>query len=351
MSRAILVQADLLASRLSRAFAEAGASAPAGAAATRALMHASRLGVDSHGARLVMVYDQKLRNGRANRNPVVTARRTAAAAAIVDGDNGLGALAAYRAMELAIEIARESGIGAVGVVRSHHYGAAGAYATVAAEAGLIGFATTNADSIVAPFEGAQAFHGTNPLAFAAPVEGQKPWLLDMATSSIPFNRVLLYRSLATILPEGVAADRQGQMTRDAEVAEMLMPLGGAGYGFKGAALAGVATLLSAILMGTTLDHAMIPMVGTPDLQTPRNMGHFVIAIDPAFFAGKAMFDKGMRSYLDALRAVRHTDGGHPVMAPGDREWAVEAERLRNGIPIDPDTAAFLKIGADGTPTD
>jgi ureidoglycolate dehydrogenase (NAD+) len=291
----------------------------------------------------VEIYDRKLRNGRANPRPTVTSRRTAAASAIVDGDDGLGHLPSYKAMALAVEIAREAGIGAVGVVRSHHYGAAGAYAITAAEAGMIGFATTNADSIVAPFEGAKPFHGTNPLAFAAPVEGEKPWLFDMATSSIPFNRVLLYRSLASILPEGVAADKDGAMTRDPGLAEMLMPLGGAGFGFKGAALAGVATLFSAILMGTALDHEMIPMVGGSDVATPRNIGHFFIAVDPAHFAGHAVFAKGMRTYLDGLRAVPATVEGHEVMAPGDREWRVEAERLRHGIPVDPDTARFLSL--------
>jgi len=138
----------------------------------------------------------------------------------------IGHYAAYRAMELACDLARETGMAGVGVRRSSHLGAAGAYALAGAEQGFISFATTNTDSMVPLFGGATAFHGTNPLAFAAPLAGQKPWLLDMATSSIPMNRVLLYRSLGKELPGGVAADRSGVPTTNAHEAEMVLPLGG-----------------------------------------------------------------------------------------------------------------------------
>ena len=339
-SQGMRVPAAALAARLLQALAAAGACEGSSRAAVRAMMHASRLGVDSHGARLVGHYAEVLRAGRLNPRPVLAVRRTGAATAVIDGDDGLGHHAAYRAIAEAVALAGESGIGAVGVVRSSHFGAAGAYAMVAAEAGMVGLATTNADAIVALHGGDGAFHGTNPLAFAAPSGGDRPWLLDMATSSIPFNRVLLYRSLGLVLPEDVAADEHGGNTRDAGAARVLLPLGGSSFGFKGAGLAGVATLLSAVLQGMVLDHAMIPMVGTADRATPRGMGHFVLAIDPDRFGGRTVFEAGMRRYLEALRGWPARPGER-VMAPGDREWRVEAERARDGIPVDPDTAAFL----------
>ena len=85
---------------------------------------------------------------------------------------------------------------------------------------------------------------------------------------------------------------------------------------------------------------MIPMVRGEDMATARGMGHFMLAIDPAFFGGKAVFEDGMRRYLAALRASPARPG-EAVMAPGDREWRVEAQRSRDGIPLDPETAAFL----------
>ena len=197
--------------------------------------------------------------------------------------------------------------------------------------------------MVALFDGAQRFHGTNPLAFAAPVPDSRPWLLDMATSSIPMNRVLLHRSLGKELPAGVAADAQGNATRDPHAAEMLLPLGGEEYGYKGAGLAAVATLFSALLTGTTLDPDFIPMYGTSNDHEPRNMGHFVIVIDPAKFVGAQLFGQAIGSYLASLRGAPARAGGGRIMAPGDREWAEAERRTSQGIPIDPDTARFLNF--------
>jgi LDH2 family malate/lactate/ureidoglycolate dehydrogenase len=122
---------------------------------------------------------------------------------------------------------------------------------------------------------------------------------------------------------------------------MLLPLGGADFGFKGAGLAGLVTVLCAALTGGTPDCHMARMSGA---KTPayRNAGHFFLAIDPARFAGAAEFAQTMMTYLAALREAPAKEGG-AVLAPGDREWAVAAERDATGIPIDPETAAFLGL--------
>ena len=321
----------------------AGASEGSLAAATRAMLHASMVGVDSHGVRLTEHYCNMLAGGRLNKDPQLKVDIRAAGSAMVDGDDGLGHYAAYKAVEVGIELAQKAGVGAVGIAHSSHLGAAGAYALAGAEQGYVTFATTNTDSMVALFDGAARFHGTNPLAFAAPVPGSRPWLLDMATSSIPMNRVLLHRSLGLQLPEGVAADKDGQVVTDPHAAEMLLPLGGAEYGYKGAGLAGVATLFSALLTGTTLDGDFIPMYGGGDISTPRNMGHFVLVIDPDKFVGREMFGMMMTRYLFALRTAAVRPGAERVMAPGDREWEELARREAEGVPVDPDTIRFLGL--------
>jgi ureidoglycolate dehydrogenase (NAD+) len=336
------IDAFVLEERTLAVLREAGADEPSAVAATRALMHASRIGVDSHGVRLVAHYARALRGGRIKGAPRMTVRRTGVSAAIVDADDGLGHLAAYRAMEEACALARENGVGAVGVCRSSHYGAAGTYALAAAEMGLIGLTTTNADSIVALHDGTVPFHGTNPIAMAAPVPGERPWLLDMATSSIPMNRVHLYATLGRELPEHVAADESGHPTTDASLAQMLIPLGGADFGFKGAGLAGLVTILSAVLTGAAPDPAMLPMTGTSDFATPRNVGHFCLALDPDRFVGQAAYEALMSQYLSALRSSS-TRSGTRSFAPGDREWIVEAERATKGIPVDLATAALLGL--------
>lgn len=335
--------AAVLEQKVAAALREAGASEASLAAATRAMLHASLVGVDSHGVRLTEHYCNMLAGGRLNRQPQLKVDIRASGSAMVDGDDGLGHYAAYRAVEVGIELAQQAGVGAVGIAHSSHLGAAGAYALAGAERGFVTFATTNTDSMVTLFDGASRFHGTNPLAFAAPVPGSKPWLLDMATSSIPMNRVLLHRSLGLALPEGVAADKAGAGTTDPEAADMLLPLGGAEYGYKGAALAGVATLFSALLTGTTLDGDFIPMYGGGDSSTPRNMGHFVLVIDPDKFVGRELFGAMITRYLASLRGAAVRKGAERVMAPGDREWDEMAQRQAEGVPVDPDTIRFLGL--------
>lgn len=329
--------------RVAARLREVGTSEASLLAATRAMLHASLVGVDSHGVRLTEHYCRMLEGGRLNKDPQLKVEIRAAGSAMVDGDDGLGHYAAYRAVDVGIELAGQAGIGAVGIAHSSHLGAAGAYALAGAERGFVTFATTNTDSMVTLFDGASRFHGTNPLTFAAPVPDSKPWLLDMATSSIPMNRVLLHRSLGLELPSGVAADKDGQGTTDPHAAEMLLPLGGAEYGYKGAALAGVATLFSALLTGTTLDSEFIPMYGGDDISTPRNMGHFVLVIDPDKFVGRELFGAMITRYLFNLRSAAVRPGAERVMAPGDREWEEMAARREAGVPVDPDTARFLGL--------
>ncbi|KAF0124532.1 MAG: putative malate / lactate dehydrogenase [Xanthobacteraceae bacterium] len=314
--------------------AAAGADETTASAATRAMMHGSLLGIDSHGVRLTGHYVKAIEGGRVNGRPRLTVTPTASAAAILDGDDGHGAVATYAAMERACQLAERAGVGAVAIRRSSHFGAAGAYALAAAEAGLIGIAVCNSDSFMRLHGGAERFHGTNPIAAAVPVGGQRPWLLDMATSAIPYNRVLLYRSLGLALPEGVASDGEGIDIDDPHGVEMLAPLGGA-FGHKGAGLAGLVEILSAVLTGMKLSFDIAPM-GGPDFATPRAMGAFVIAIRPEAFIARETFEAAMHRYLDHLRSSR-TAPGAAVMAPGDREWAEADRRALAGVPVDPVT--------------
>ncbi|GEO14794.1 Ldh family oxidoreductase [Microvirga aerophila] len=342
MSEMILVREPALEAATFAALREGGADERSAGAATRAMMHASRIGVDSHGVRLTAHYVKALQGSRINGAPNMEVRRTAASSAVLDADDGLGHAAAYEGMKLACAMAKDTGVAAVGILRSSHYGAGGAYALAGAEEGMISLSMTQSDAVVALHGGAERFHGTNPIAVGAPVPGERPWLLDMATSSIPFNRVLLYRTLGKTLSDGVAADASGQPTTDPNAADMLMPLGGVDFGFKGAGLAGLVTLFSSILTGSTLDHLVIRMAETDDFQTPRNLGHFCLAIDPDRFVGRQFYETAIMRYLVDLRSsVART--GETVMAPGDREWAVEQERQRTGIPVDPETARFLRV--------
>lgn len=321
----------------------AGARKDTASAATRAMMHGSRLGMDSHGVRLLEHYVTAITGGRVNPRPRMCFASETGAVAAFDADNAHGALAAFTAMSHAVNLADRFGIGAVAIRNSSHFGPAGAYALAAAEAGKIGLAFCNADKIVRLHGGAARFHGTNPIACAVPVPGTRPWLLDMATSAIPYNRVRLYRSVGRRLPAGVASTADGRDTDDPERAEMLAPLGGE-FGYKGAGLAGLAEILSAVLPGMRLSPELAPMAG-PDFSTPRKLGAFVMALAPAAFLPEDLFQDGMERYLELLRGSP-AQAGEQVLAPGDREWAEADVRAVQGIPIDPETEkAFGRLAS------
>ena len=318
------------------ALGAAGGDAATADAATRAMMHASKSGIDSHGVRLLEHYAKAIAGGRVNGKPRLHFVREFGVTAVLDADDGHGALAAYTAMDRAIELARQFGTGSVAIRNSSHLGAAGAYVLAPAEQGVMGFCVCNADAIVKLHDGAAKFHGTNPIAFAAPVPGARPWLLDIPTSSMPLQRVNLYRSLGRALPQGVASDANGRDTEDPNEVKMLAPLGGAEFGYKGAGLAGMVEILSTAITGMGLSLELGGM--TADLTKPRHLGAFVMAIEPTAFVERDVFDGTMKRYMDALHVSPALEG-RKVMAPGDREWAQAQERARIGIPIDPETAA------------
>ncbi len=330
--------ADELEAFCRAALSAAGADDATANAATRAMMHGSRLGIDSHGARLLGHYVRAITGGRVNGEPRLRFVRAVGATAVLDADDGHGALATYTAMERAMELARSHGTGAVAVRNSSHLGTTGAYALMAAEAGLMGLCVCNADAIVRLHDGAAKFHGTNPIAFAVPVAGSRPWLLDISTSAMPLQPVNLYRSLGRRLPPGVASDGEGRDTDDPARVQMLVPLGGE-FGYKGAGLAGMVEILSAALTGMGLSFELIGM--TEDMSRPRHLGAFVMAIDPSAFIERQVFDATMERYLRALRSSSALEG-RMVMAPGDCEWAEAERRRRYGIPLDPDTVESFR---------
>lgn len=326
------VEREALERFMSAVLRRAGADEASAGAVTRALVTASRMGTDSHGLRLLPHYVQALQGGRLKGAPKMQFERRLPATGYLDADDGLGHLAAYTAMAHAVEMAEQVGMGAVAVGNASHFGAAGCYALAAAERGLIGLVTCNSDPFVLLHQGSRPFHGTNPIAFAAPVAGEQPYLLDMATSAIPWNRVQQYGAIGRELPDQVAADAEGRVTRTPGEVAALLPLGGSDFGFKGAGLGGMVEVLSSMLAGMQHGYRLLPM-GGPDMASPRGIAHFVMALRPDAFASGDAFPACLRRYLDDLRAQPGRNGAG-VLAPGDREWACQVQRDALGIPLD-----------------
>jgi ureidoglycolate dehydrogenase (NAD+) len=293
-----------------------------------ALVQTSLWGIDSHGIARLPHYLARIRAGSIEPRPRYTVTRTAPGTAQFDGGHGLGIAAAFAAMALAQTLAREAGIGAVGLCESTHCGAIGLYTRQAARDGLVGIAFTHADSIVAPARGTRKFLGTNPISIAFPRAGGAPLCLDMATSAIPWNRVMNARREGHRLPPDVALDEHGRPTQDANAAAALVPLGGVSYGHKGYALALMIDLLCGPLNGMAFADRIAPMFG--DLTQRRRLGGLMIALDPARFAGGATLAQRVAEVVDA---IRRQPGD--VLYPGEPEERAEAQRRREGIPVEP----------------
>jgi LDH2 family malate/lactate/ureidoglycolate dehydrogenase len=315
------------------------------AASTAEIMSWADLhGIDTHGISMVPPYDERRRAGRIDMRAQPTVVRETPVSALVDGGGGLGHANARRAMELAIDKAKATGIGVAAVRNSAHFGACGFYALMAVEAGLIGMVTTSASGIqVAPTFGAQARLGTDPIAFAAPGKPGEPFLLDMATTTVAAGKIRNKANENLPAPTGWLVTAEGKPSTDPrEVSKggFMTPLGGTpeGSSHKGYGLSAMVNILSAALSGASMI--------TDPLHTKRpgtmGIGHFLLALDPGLFRDAAEFRADVAAFCDTLRATRPADAGRPVLVAGDPERRTAAQRRQTGIPVGPNLLAKVR---------
>ncbi len=290
------------------------------------LVQTSVWGVDSHGVLRLTHYLRRMTLGSIKAAAAPVVMRTGPVTAQVHGEDGLGIVHATLAMEVAIEMAQENGVGVVGVGHSSHCGAMQLYTRMAARDGLIGIAMTHSSSVVVPHGGKQRYFGTNPISIAIPRAGGEPVCLDMATAQIAWNKVLNARIEGEELDEGVAVDAEGLPTTDPHLARAGVPLGGPIYGYKGFGLAFAIDLLCGALNGMTFGRRINNMY--EELGEPRKIGHFLMALDPGRFAGA----ETLEATVDACVADLRTQG--EILYPGEPEERAQRERLATGIPID-----------------
>lgn len=297
------------------------------------LVQTSVWGIDSHGILRLTHYLRRLTLGsiKAASTPVVM--RTGPVTAQVHGEDGLGIIHATLAMETAIDLAKEAGVGVVGVGHSSHCGAMGLYTRMAAKQHLVGIGMTHSNAMVIPFGGKRRFFGTNPISFAFARKGGEPLCLDMATSQVAWNKILNARIEGRTLEPGLAVDAQGNPTTDPKKAEANIPLGGTTYGYKGYGLAMAVDILCGLLNGMTFGPHLNDMYG--DLERPRKLGHFLMAIDPKRFAG----GDTMETMIDAMIADLRKEGD--VLYSGEPEYIAEKERGVKGIPVEPEALADM----------
>jgi len=322
------------------------------------LVTADLRGIDSHGVARLRRYVNGLRDGMMIAQPQVQVLTETPATALIDGGAGLGQPPSYRAMQKAIQKARDYGAGFVTLRNSNHYGIAGYYAMMALEHDCIGISMTNAAVLVVPTFGRDAMLGTNPIAVAAPAGEERPFVLDMATSTVPRGKLEVYNRLEKPIPLGWATDETGTPTTDAgrvlenfqqRVGGGLLPLGGAGEllrGYKGYGLALWVDVFCAVLSGAAYADLVYPKAsdGKP---LPSKIGHFFGAWRVDGFRPVDEFKAAMDDLQRRLKNAPKAGGQTRIYIHGEKEYE-EAERLsREGIPLNPKVAADLRaIGED-----
>ncbi len=337
------VAVDELTAFVTRAFCSVNVPETDAATVAKLMVEADVFGYNTHGVFRLRQYMARLNGGGCNAQPSLTIAHEAAATAIVDGDNGLGHLAMGKACELAIEKARESGIGWVGVRRGNHAGPLALYVRPIAESGMIGMAAAvGSANHVPPFGGTDLLLGTNPIAISAPSGGADPFVLDMATTVAAMGKIKTLAQRGQSMPEGWMVGHDGKPLTDPEdrANGFMLPIGGP----KGFGLSVGIGLMAGVLNGAAFGSSVVDF--TSDTSSETNTGQFVMALNPASFGADATFTEAAAQAFDEMRSSTPLPGHEPVRLPGDNKGAFAEENRKNGLDLGPALCRDLTALAD-----
>ncbi|WP_019903708.1 Ldh family oxidoreductase [Methylobacterium sp. 77] len=297
-------------------------TAPANAeSVARALVGAEADGLRTHGLMRLLAYGEQVRVGKVVGDAIVSCARPKPGLLAVDAAHGFAYPALDTAIALLPEIAREQGIAAAAIRRSHHCGAAGRPVEALAELGLVAILFANAPASMAPWGGTRPVFGTNPIAFACPLPGAEPIIVDLSLSKVARGNIIAAKQRGEPIPEGWALDANGDPTTDptAALAGTMVPLGDA----KGTALALMVELLAAGLTGARFAGEASSFLDAEG--EPPATGQLILAIDATAFAGDAL-----ARFAVLARSIEEQDGAR---LPGTRRLAARARAAEEGITI------------------
>jgi uncharacterized oxidoreductase len=344
------VSADTLRTYIADIFRAAGCDAGEAGRIGLHLVSANLAGHDSHGVIRVPRYVQWLDMGRVRAGQQPTVLAESATHAVLDGNLGFGQTIGPIAVDLGIAKARAAGLAVVTLRNSGHVGRIGDWAERAAAAGLVSihFVNVGMGEVVAPFGGTERRFGTNPFCIGVPQpDGAPPLLLDFATSLVAEGKVMVASNGGKPIPPDSLIGPDGAMSGDPSV--LYGPLDGTGvrdpgngagalraFGdHKGSAIAFMCEILAGCLAGS-------PTAGpVPGGKRGGIVNGMVsIYLYPGHFGG-AGFAASARDYAEHVRASRPAQPGGEVLVPGDAEARTRAARLRDGVPLQPETWAAI----------
>jgi LDH2 family malate/lactate/ureidoglycolate dehydrogenase len=315
-----------------------GVPAADAAAVAQCLVSADLRGVDTHGLCRLPGYLDRLRRGLINPRPALEPKRVTPVAAALDGQDGFGFVVGTRAMQEAIAVAREYGIGAVSVRRSTHFGMAASYVLQALEASLISLVFSNASPAMPPWGARSALLGTNPFAAGAPAGKHPPFLLDMSPAVAARGKIRRAERRGETIPLGYALDAQGRPTTDPKAAlgGVVLPIGG----YKGSGLAMLMDIFGGVISGASYGGEVGDQYKVYD--RPQDVGHFFLAMRPDLFVPEADYRNRMDTLIERVRDCPRAQGVDEVLVAGEPERRYEIERRRRGIPYAASEVAALQ---------
>ncbi len=336
----VRVRKDDLVSFCAAVFRACGLPENQSLTAAEVLVAADLRGIPSHGVGRLWRYVNGLKSGLMRPDAPVETLNETSSSLVVSANGAMGAPVSVETMAAIIEKARSTGA-AFGAVRdSNHFGIAGYYAMMALEADMFGIAMTNTAALGVPTFGRQVMFGTNPLAFAAPADREKAFVLDMSTTVVTRGKIEVYDRLGKELPAGWAVEKSGRTAREPSslledmfhrIGGGILPLGGEGEDFgghKGYGLAVMVDILCSVLSGAPFG----PSLRDTETSSAR-VGHFFGAISIEAFREPAEFRRDMDALLRGLRETPPAEGAGRVWFAGQKEFEQESENLRNGVPV------------------
>jgi L-2-hydroxycarboxylate dehydrogenase (NAD+) len=339
----VYVPAEVLQGFVEQVFVALGTPPDDARICAEVLLASDLRGIESHGVGRLKAYYERIRAGVQLVETEMEIVQETETTALVDGHHGMGAVIAHRSMRLAMDKAREYGLGAVAVRNSTHFGVAGYYALMAAREGMMGLALTNARPVIPPTFGAEPMLGTNPIAFAAPSDAGFPFCFDAATSVVSRGKIEVLARAEKPTPEGWVVEGAGApLTDSSEILRrlatgtaMLLPLGGAGEatgGYKGFDLATVVEILCASLGEGAF---MKDLLGfAPDgSRRPYMLGHFFLAIDIEHFIPLELSKRITGQIMRDLQNARKAPGQDHIYVAGEKEEERQELVRERGIPV------------------
>jgi (2R)-3-sulfolactate dehydrogenase (NADP+) len=308
--------------RVEKTLMASGVSADNAESVARALVDAEIDGQSGHGLRRVASYAAQAAAGKVDGHAVPLVEAAAPGALRVDVANGFFYPAFDRVAGRLPQMAKAQGIAMAGFYRSHHCGVAGHSVERLADEGCVALMFANTPAAMAPWGGASRLFGTNPIAFAAPLDGRKPLVIDLSLSKVARGKIVAAAERGESIPEGWAVDAEGNATTDAATAVKgaMLPFGEA----KGSALALMVELLAAGLTGGRFAREATSFLDAEG--GPPETGQLIIAVNAAAFSADAP------ARFAELAGSIEADGD--ARLPGASRLARRAQVQCEGLKID-----------------